>query len=379
MNVVVVSHALLVPANRDRWRVLAQTHNVHVCLIVPKNWVSRWLGVKQVMQGESEIGEMFEVCPLQVLNPGNMMRYTYISLDMELKRIKPDIIQIHQEPTSFACIQTLLYRRLWAPGAKTLIFTWNNISTRARNPIIRLLKKFTLAKTDAFIAGNSEAKSILLDEGFKKPIFVQTEIGVNEKIWQPIQTDDKEALSKRFTIGFVGRLEPSKGVWDLIQSVKRLDEDWELLLVGNGPLAEEITRWIQSEECKNRVRILSGLERKDLPPVYQSMDVLVLPSRTTPTWKEQFGLVLAEAMLSGVPVIGSDSGAIGEVIGDAGLIFPEGNVEALVRCLSEVMRKKELRDEMASRGYSRALRLYSTQALAENTYAIYNELLMNHE
>lgn len=63
------------------------------------------------------------------------------------------------------------------------------------------------------------------------------------------------------------------------------------------------------------------MERKDIPRYIREFDVLVLPSKTIPTWREQFGLVLAEAMLSRVAVIGSSSGGITEVIGDAGMIF----------------------------------------------------------
>ena len=66
-----------------------------------------------------------------------------------------------------------------------------------------------------------------------------------------------------------------------------------------------------------------------MPDVYPDFDMLVLPSLTRPNWKEQFGRVLIEAMACGVPVIGSDSGEIPNVIGDAGLIFPEGNIPAL--------------------------------------------------
>ena len=64
------------------------------------------------------------------------------------------------------------------------------------------------------------------------------------------------------------------------------------------------------------------------------MDVSVLPSLTRPNWKEQFGRTLAEAMSCETPVIGSDSGEIPHVIGDAGLIFKEGDAQALAGAYS---------------------------------------------
>ena len=69
----------------------------------------------------------------------------------------------------------------------------------------------------------------------------------------------------------------------------------------------------------------------EVPAVLRALDVLVLPSLTTPSWKEQFGRVLQEAMACAIPVVGSDSGEIPHVIGDAGLVTPEGDAAALRR------------------------------------------------
>ena len=67
-----------------------------------------------------------------------------------------------------------------------------------------------------------------------------------------------------------------------------------------------------------------------MPALYREMDVLVLPSRTTPTWAEQFGKVLCEALLCGTPVIGSSSGEIPWVVTTTGggLVYPEGDTPA---------------------------------------------------
>jgi glycosyltransferase involved in cell wall biosynthesis len=94
------------------------------------------------------------------------------------------------------------------------------------------------------------------------------------------------------------------------------------------------------------------------------MSILVLPSLTTPTWKEQFGHVLIEAMACGVPVIGSDSGAIPEVIGGAGLVVPEGNVEALAAALRGLISTPLLHADLAARGRARVLSHYTNEAVA---------------
>ena len=112
------------------------------------------------------------------------------------------------------------------------------------------------------------------------------------------------------------------------------------------------------------------------------MDTLVLPSETTykfktltaAGWKEQFGHVLIEAMASQVTVIGSDSGEIPNVIGDAGLIFPEGDIEALSDCLRQLIVQPNLNRELAAKGYQKAISKYTNKALAKEQLEFYHNL-----
>src|SRR4029077_20714900 len=94
---------------------------------------------------------------------------------------------------------------------------------------------------------------------------------------------------------------------------------------------------------------------------YARMDVLVLPSRTTPTWAEQFGRVLVEALWCGVPVIGSDSGAIPVVVNTTGggLLSPEGAVAALANALFELRADPAVREALAGKGRESVERLFA--------------------
>jgi glycosyltransferase involved in cell wall biosynthesis len=92
-------------------------------------------------------------------------------------------------------------------------------------------------------------------------------------------------------------------------------------------------------------------------------------------WKEQFGRVLIEAMACKVPVIGSDSGAIPEVIGNAGLIFPEGDADALADRLRRLMASPALRLELATRGYARMRGLYTQERVAAQTAELYRQVM----
>jgi glycosyltransferase involved in cell wall biosynthesis len=112
-----------------------------------------------------------------------------------------------------------------------------------------------------------------------------------------------------------------------------------------------------------------------MPTYYHQLDALVLPSRTRPNWKEQFGRVLVEAMACGVPVIGSDSGEIPYVIGDAGLIFPEGQIEILRAHLSRLLADPDLRADLTRRGRERVLDRFTQAQVANQTYQVYRALL----
>jgi glycosyltransferase involved in cell wall biosynthesis len=111
-----------------------------------------------------------------------------------------------------------------------------------------------------------------------------------------------------------------------------------------------------------------------MPTQYHAFDVLVLPSLTRPNWKEQFGRVLVEAMSSGIPVIGSDSGAIPDVIGESGLIVPEGDVTALMEALARLQTSAELRTALGTNGRSRVIHHFTHEQVAQDTVRVYQAL-----
>jgi glycosyltransferase involved in cell wall biosynthesis len=111
-----------------------------------------------------------------------------------------------------------------------------------------------------------------------------------------------------------------------------------------------------------------------MPYYYSGLDVLVLPSRTRPNWKEQFGRVLIEAMACQVVVVGARCGAIPEVIGDAGLTFTEGDPADLRTQLQTLLGNSALRLELAHQGRQRVLDHFTQSRIATRTVEIYRGL-----
>jgi glycosyltransferase involved in cell wall biosynthesis len=131
---------------------------------------------------------------------------------------------------------------------------------------------------------------------------------------------------------------------------------------------------VEELQMGNRVKVATAVPHENFPDYFACLDVMVLPSLTTPTWKEQFGRVLVEAMACGVPVIGSSSGAIPEVLGEAGLIFPEGDENALAEKIGLLMKEAAWRERLSRTGQERVSRLYSTSVIAERTHHFYQSL-----
>lgn len=179
------------------------------------------------------------------------------------------------------------------------------------------------------------------------------------------------------TIGYAGRLVREKGIEVLLQALAQVEGDWTLKILGSGPLSDILPTLVQTLHISDRVQFSPWVASGEMPRFYNSLDILVVPSLTQPNWKEQFGRVIMEAMACGVLVIGSDSGEIPNVIGDAGIIVPEGNIPALTQSLNTLIQNPTHRHSLGAMGRTRALTLFSQQRVVDDTYALYERLMDN--
>jgi glycosyltransferase involved in cell wall biosynthesis len=178
-----------------------------------------------------------------------------------------------------------------------------------------------------------------------------------------------------FLIGYVGRLVEEKGVDLLLEALDGLAGIWRAHVLGSGPVRQKLQAQTQALGLAGRVTFEDWIPSAQMPAYYRQLDVLVVPSRTQPNWKEQFGRVLVEAMACGVPVIGSDSGEIPHVVGDAGLVFPEGQAGQLRAHLGRLMSEPELQARLARQGRERVLTHFTQEQIARRTYAVYEQIL----
>lgn len=379
VKIAIISHALVQEVPQKRWRILAEKYPVEVTLLVPRIWRSKWLRDEVVFRPRVIVDGRFRVIPLPTTSETNWGRYFFKSFDAKIRSIKPDIIYVIHEESIWIHQQIITYRNIWAPEARLIFFSMNARGVPLKRFYHRLMWNRIKKNYDAALCHYPGCLKSLRDGGFDKPIYMQTQIGVDEDIYCPDEQRRKEMRRKlgfedKFVIGYTGRLTKDKGVNDLLAALPLRDVDWALLLVGNGDFREEIEKIVRQNEWQDRVHMAGTVPQHMVPDYMRAMDCFVLASRTCPHWIDTFPNVTVQAMACKVPVIGSDSGAIPWQLGDAGLIFHEGDVVKLHKHLMHMADNMEDRKAIAQKGMERSLANFCVRALTDEFYEILKKL-----
>ncbi|WP_297467824.1 glycosyltransferase family 4 protein [Thermococcus sp.] len=181
------------------------------------------------------------------------------------------------------------------------------------------------------------------------------------------EAKEKLGLGERVIL-YVGRLEPRKGVGTLINAMKHVDGT--LLVAGQGSMLPLLRERAKLLGVGNRVRFLGMVEYSKLPLLYRASDVFVLPSLS-----EAFGIVLLEAMASGVPVIGTRVGGIPEIIDGCGILVPPGNARELANAINLVLNNQSVEKRLSRLGKRRVERVYDWNVVVRRIVSLYREVL----
>jgi len=365
MRVLMLSKACIWGTYQRKLEEIAKHPDVELMVVVPPEWRDR-RGVTRLERAYTQ-GYRLVVEPM-VLN-GHFHLHFYPGLGKHLRAFRPDVFHIDEEPWDFVTFHAL--RLGCRAGAKSLFFTWQNLA-RAYPPPFAWIQAYVFRHAAYAIAGNQDAAKVLRGKGYAGPVRVIPQFGVDTEIYREMQeTKGKQG----FTIGFVGRLVEEKGMHVLLRAVAGLEGDWQVRLLGSGPERARLEALARELGIAARVTMDAPIPSVETPAYYNRLDVLVLPSVSRPNWVEQFGRVLVEAMACGVPVIGSTCGELPNVIGDAGLVFVEGDVEALRASLARLMADAGLRAHLSGVGRARVLAHYTQTRIAAETVDVYREIM----
>jgi len=366
MRILMVSKACLVGAYQTKLEAIASFENLELTVIVPPVWNDPAGAV--LLERSHTKGYQLLVDPIHF--NGQFHFHYYPRLKERLSTIRPDILHMDEEPYNLAT--WLAIRQARSLGVRSLFFSWQNIYREYPFPF-RQMEKFVLTNVDYAIMGNQASVEIWQRKGYRGPYHVIPQFGVDLQTFKPPQRRDE---GRGFVIGFAGRrLVPEKGVDLLLHAAARLPGMWRLLIAGEGPHKKQLKNIAQQLGIMERVDFIGVIPSNQVPAYIGQLDVLVQPSRTIPAWKEQFGRVLVEAMACQVPVVGSDSGEIPNVIGGAGFVFPEDDVDSLHKILSQLQRDPSLCEKMGRLGRKRVQEHYTQDKIAAATIGVYHRML----
>jgi glycosyltransferase involved in cell wall biosynthesis len=366
LRVLLISKACVVGTyQRKLEEMAALDDNLQLTLAVPPFW--RDQGSRLILEKVHTQGYTVKVLPI-ALN-GRFHFHFYPQLAHLIQDSQPDIVHIDEEPYNVATFHAnVLARRV---KSRTLWFSWQNLD-RHYPPPFSWIEQYNLKNVDYAIVGSQTSSQIWRNKGYKGPLAVIPQFGVDPVIFSP---PEKPRSTDTIRILFAGRLVAEKGVDLLIHALSQLKNNWHATLLGNGPEERVLKQLVQIFKLTDKVSFRGHIASTKMPDLYREIDILVLPSRTLPNWTEQFGRVLVEAMSCGVCVVGSDTGEIPHVIGNAGLIFPEDDVDSLRAHLQYLVDSPELRADLGKRGRQRILERYTQSHIAQATLEVYKELV----
>jgi len=293
-----------------------------------------------------------------------------------IRQTRPDIIHTHLLPATQVGLAAA--RLTGKPVVTTVHFTFERLG---RSKLLRRMNQVSFTFYKRIFAISDAVKQSILDHcSVPEESVVVLRSGVDFTRIRPADPDLRARARQQLgiaedelVIGSVGRLKKIKGYDLLIDAVAQLRADFpstRLVLVGDGPEMARLQQQAAERRIDNAV-IFAGTQ-KEPGAFLASFDIFVLPSLF-----EGLGLSIVEAMMAGLPVVGSTAGGIPEVVshGSSGLLFEAGNSSDLASCLHELIRSPELRRRLAVAGKAKVEKEFAIERYVGRLYDEYAAML----
>ena len=281
MRIVMVSKAVIVGAYQRKLEELARLPGVELTALAPPIW--------RDSRGETRLERTFvegyQLIETPIALNGHFHAHFYPRLNRELNRLLPDIVHIDEEPYNLAAWQAMR----WAVrhSRPALFFTWQNLNRRYPPPF-NWIERYNYRHAAYAIAGNREATDVLQAKGYRGPVMVIPQFGIDPKLFSPSSMPDGflRPAAARLAVGYAGGLLPEKGVDLLLQAVATCNQALggpkgqavTLTLVGAGQERPALETQARHLGIEPQVRFLGRIPSMDMPAFYHSIDVLAVPS-----------------------------------------------------------------------------------------------------
>ena len=384
IRVLFIDHTAGVVPFQRKFDAVAARPEIELTVLGPDRWVENFRPVR--LRAEDRPRYRLRVGP--VVWPGYENRGFFRSgISGAIRASRPHLIHLWEEPFSLIALQSVWARDWVAPAVPVIFSSSDDLSFGFRYPyrpswLYARIERHIHERSAGGIVINPQVTEVLRSKGFSGPLEQiphGLDLGPYEATGPRLSDRGEGNAGRALTIGYVGRLLRQKGVDLLIRAYTQLEHDAaarpRLVIVGSGPEEAALRDLASRLGLDDRVSIRPGVPHEDVPALLHEIDILVLPSRRVPGWQEQFGRILIEGMAAGCAVVGSNCGAIPGVLGDAGLVFAEEDVEGLAGTLSRLIRDPELVRALVERGRDRVRAEYTWDAVAAKLIPFYRRIL----
>lgn len=372
LRILFVSHTYVVGVNQGKLDAIAKTGEAEVGLLAPSNWKAPEWNRQLPLETPYENIKYYSA---PVSSPGKGGAYIFApnKILQVIKDFQPDVLHVELEVFSLCAFEFAICSRL--TGKPLVLFGWENQERRLPLPR-HWVRKFVLDTAKLIVAGNQDGADLLRGWGYSGLIEVMPQLGVDTQLFSTDMRSQHQTSDVQ--IGFLGRLAHQKGIDLIFAAARQLQErglKFRIILCGSGNDEEALRKEAQKQQIAELVTWRGAVPHSKAAEEISKFDVLVLPSRTTATWKEQFGHVLIEAMAMGVPVVGSSSGEIPNVIGRSDLVFGEGDSKALAAILERMICEYSWYEEVGKYAIDRVEKYYTHEKIAEKLIKLWQTIL----
>ena len=367
MNLLVLSQSTVTAINQQFFTKTARRTGRQLHLTIPRTRKTAYGTIDKVGRWPASTGQM-TTGPVWFAGTV-LLRLHRIAFIRLLRRVQPDLIYAHHEPYAAATVQVYLANWL---SLKVPIgfYAAQNIRKCYPAPVELARKLVYRSSRFAFPVSQGDV-DVLRPTVYPGPATVLPP-GYDEGLFNTPQEPCAEASefgirAMPLVVGFLGRLTEEKALTTRLQAAAMLPHlKCEIVLAGEGPFREELLREVHRLGLAGRVRFVGYVPHEKASCFLSSIDVLVLPSRTRPNWKAQFGRILVEALACGTPVVGSNSGEIPNLTADTGggIVFPEGSSRRLAEALERLFHNADERRTLGATDQARVRSQYTNRVLA---------------
>jgi glycosyltransferase involved in cell wall biosynthesis len=247
---------------------------------------------------------------------------------------------------------------------------WERLLIRRWHSFLNMQKKVVKQLHNIVTVSDCSRQDIARDFGLQPAGISLVHNGIDTEVFKPLPGVARNPMRLMATCSADA---PLKGLRYLLRAYARLLQDYpdlELLLVSKPQPGGKTEKLVRRLGIADKVQFVNGITTQQMVQYYAEAAIAVVPSVY-----EGFGLPAGEAMACGVPVVSTDGGALPEVVGDAGVIVPVKNVNALVEAIAALLKDPLARADLGSRGQQRIEESFCWHVCARQMTDYYQQVL----